>query len=217
MRTLRWTALVAALCAGACDAPEEGADGGRDAATSRDADTPDAGGSDAGPHDGGRVDGGASDAGASSDAGDGGGAPADAGVDSGASDGGTSADASAPDAGSFDLGEVACRTHAECASGQVCDLDAPGGRCQSCTGTGSCSAGYECLFGTCLLECSTDADCNVGMRCANFAESRYCAPRSCASCPAPYECRAGSCARPLCASGACPAPLVCSGTHCVEP
>lgn len=193
--------VLGVLFAIACDGPSEATDAGsmRDASHGDDGGTADG----AVARDGGR------DASATPDAGGDGGHARE--------DGGT-LDAGARDAGAIQLGDVACRSNAECASGQVCDLGAPGGRCQGCAGEGSCNAGYECTFGTCLLECSGDGDCNIGMRCANFAESRYCRPRTCDDCPAPYVCSAGGCARPSCAAGEpCPAPLVCAGTHCVEP
>ncbi|MCZ7686599.1 MAG: hypothetical protein M5U28_50765 [Sandaracinaceae bacterium] len=140
MRTLRWTALFVGLCACACDAPAEGADGGRDAGMPGDAGAQEDGGSDAGPDDAGPADGGRADgAAAREDAG----APEDAGTDAGASDGGGVPDASPRDAGSVYLGEVACRSTAECASGQVCDMDAPGGRCQGLRGDGELQRGLR--------------------------------------------------------------------------
>jgi hypothetical protein len=170
--------------------------------------------------DAGRDDGGAIDSGMTGD--DAG--MSDAGMtddDAGMTDAGmsaTDAGMSATDAGSTsDLGPVACRDSTECGAGQICDVDAPGGRCQLCEGT-CVSSDFECLFGGCLRSCSGDADCNAGMRCASFAESTYCRPRSCGDCPAPYTCRDGECSRPTCgAGGACPSPLECRGSVCVEP
>jgi len=215
MRTLGMLVALALLgCGGASD-PDAGSNG-MDAQVSFDS-----GSNDAGSQNDARTDhddaGATEDAGSSEDAG----SVEDGGADAGAmEDAGTSTREDAgTDAGTVtvDLGPVMCRSSADCGSGQNCDVDAPGGRCQGCTG--SCAGGgdLECLFGACLRNCGTDADCNAGMTCANFAGDRYCRPRDCADCPAPYTCRDGECSRPLCDAGTCPAPLVCAGSVCVEP
>ncbi len=205
--------LFTVLLISACDGGSDPGDAGPLDAARRDGGRADGGGAD----DGGATDGGPLDAGTVEDAGlaDAGGdaavgdaAVGDAGIDAGS--------ATAPDAGAVDLGPVACRSGGECLTG-ICDVDAPGGRCQECTTADTCASSQECFFGACLLPCGDDADCNAGMRCGIIGGNLYCRPRDCASCPTPYVCREGQCARPRCADGPCPAGWSCAGTVCVEP
>ncbi len=124
------------------------------------------------------------------------------------------------DAGAPNSGPTQCRRSADCGN-LSCNRGAPGGICLGCGVDADCpSRDFECVagVGSCSRACSSDGDCNGGMRChANgVCVVRSCSPQ--APCPAPYVCGGTLCARPSCTGGAaCPAPLVCEDELCVEP
>jgi len=117
----------------------------------------------------------------------------------------------------IDPGPVQCRENTDCAMGQTCNRNAPGGICQGC-GTCLDPIEFECVFASCVRDCHEDGDCNAGMRCSS---QLYCVIRSCSTnnpCPAPYACVDGKCARPACGvGGSCPTPLLCITGVCIEP
>jgi len=118
---------------------------------------------------------------------------------------------------------VQCRRNVDCLTANPqCSISAPGGICTGCALNGNdCPTDTSCSqFGSCIRDCTTDAQCNRGMRCDSQGR---CAIRSCSvasPCPAPYTCVGSLCQRPTCpGAGACPSPLTCDTvtSTCVEP
>lgn len=117
-----------------------------------------------------------------------------------------------------------CVATSDCGSSDFyCERSAVGGACSGCTnncddmpGSGS----YQCVFGTCVAECSADSECPPG----RFCNTRrgLCQVETCTNdvCPVPwFGCSEpdGICVRLSCDAGeACPTGTQCDGTYCIE-
>jgi hypothetical protein len=113
------------------------------------------------------------------------------------------ADAAAPDGPRGAVGDR-CRTSADCASGEVCAADVPGGGyCTSvCTATGQCPAGSACTESSasskvCIKTCGPGTSCRAEHLCSDG----LCLPR----CAGDADCESGVCNK---ASGECGASRV---------
>jgi hypothetical protein len=119
-----------------------------------------------------------------------------------------------------------------CATGGLCNKDAPGGICDGCgASTTNCPATFDdtCFMNVCLRDCSSAAECLTGQSCAGIGGNMHCALKTCsgpADCPSIYECRplgggggTSYCQRVRCPADAgvsCPSGTICENGVCRE-
>src|SRR5690554_2921969 len=103
--------------------------------------------------------------------------------------------------------------------GATCSRALPGGACMGCGNDSHCPSNAECLFGNCVVECSSVDDCAPGLRCLGSGRCEAINCEDSSECPSLFVCGSlGQCERADCAADAtiCPDATTCISGRCIE-